>query len=180
MRLSRARLSIGETCGHSTFKYTFHKRLSCIPIHKGIVCSLVEGVIETEGLIFQILGQIHFSFGFMYKDLLFIGYSDHVDLFTGEFFLIHWSFSNTYANLMSFNFIRTSKGSIIQSILELSNHHKEFVTRTVRINIGLFTSSALCSSALLTPLLNSFNLLYNVGFANWYTCCRGYLIVDSC
>lgn len=44
---------------------------------------LVEGVIESEGLVLQVSGQVNFLFGLMDHDHVFTGNGDHVQLLDG-------------------------------------------------------------------------------------------------
>lgn len=102
---STSSLSISKACCHSPLKNGFDQRLggepaeeecllvrtqSCslkentsVPVNHFIGGVLVEGVVESEGLVLQVTGQVNFLLGLMDHDHIFTGNGDHIQI-------LHW------------------------------------------------------------------------------------------
>ena len=83
--LAAARLSIREAGGHSPVKDRLDQGLGGEFVHHLVAAVVVEGVVESEILIFKVLGQVHFRFALVHDDGVAGGNADHVHLFLGLF-----------------------------------------------------------------------------------------------
>ena len=68
------------------------------PVHHLVVTLLVEGVVEAEVLVFEVLGEVDFRLGFVHHDVVFRGNGDDVNLLSVQLLPVDGALAHAHAD----------------------------------------------------------------------------------
>ena len=138
-----------------------------VPVDELVCGRFVEGVVKSEMLIVQILGQVHLGLGLVDDDLVLVGTCGHVDLLPLVLLVVQGPLPHADRDLVVHEGVVLCQRIVLQLLLVLSDHGEELPVGIARVILALgileLEGLRLFGSPLLTVLLQALHFFDHVG-----------------
>ena len=164
--LATAGLTVGEAHGIAALEDVVDERLSGVPVDEVVAGRLVEGEVEAELLIVQILGQVDLELGQVHEAYVLVGHGDDVDVLLGGLLLVDGSLAHAHADAKVGHRLAHRQTRVVERGAELADHGRELPGGHRLIDlVDLLTLLLLVGAPLLAILLDLLDLLDHIGLA---------------
>ena len=137
-----------------------------------IISALVEGIVEPEVLVVQILGEVDFGLRLVDDDLVLVRACRHINLLPSFLFFAQRPLANAHRDLMVIQVVAVLKRGELQLLLVVPDHGQEFPVRVARIYVfrgALLLKNLLLFGTTLFPIfLKPIDFFDNIRASSFY------------
>lgn len=159
MRFPTARLPIGKSGSHALAEDGLNQWLGSELVHQLVGGDVIEGMVEAEGMVLQVVSKVHLLFGLVHHDHFVRGDDDDIQVLHGGLLLVERPPPHADADAVVLQWLRARQLAAVQAPAAFLDHALNLVVGVSRVDSQGALSSALQlqQSALLSLPLQFLN-----------------------